>query len=309
MTDISTAVKLPSVVRLHERGAAVEDVQQRLVRLGYLDISGVDGAFEGLTLRALERFCADNGLPKPTEVNDKVWSALVDASFSLGDRTLFLRMPYFHGHDVYELQQALCALGFSTYEIDGIFGVHTELALRRFQENMGLPNDGIAGAYTFAAIHNLHHSWEGKTAVRAPETSGFARMAAVLEKNAICLFGTCEFTREVAKRMSNLSLATSPISRIVSADALLVAPSDDMLRVRIVLDGAQETKANVPLVSYDPDDTLSLRMGFALQKVRAEADKRMAIKLPGNSWFGAGLERSAQHYAITILDALCAALS
>ena len=34
--------------------------------------------------------------------------------------------------------------------------------------------------------------------------------------NALCLFGTQEFTRSVASRMSNLALATNPASKIVS---------------------------------------------------------------------------------------------
>ena len=82
------------------------------------------------------------------EVDEKTWTALVDASFCLGDRTLYLRMPHFHGHDVQQLQKALSALGFACGDIDGIFGAFTELALRKFQTNLGLPTDGIAGAYT-----------------------------------------------------------------------------------------------------------------------------------------------------------------
>ena len=36
---------------------------------------------------------------------------------------------------------------------------------------------------------------------------------------------------------------------------------------------------------------------------------RVAIELPGTTWEDAGEDRSAQHFAITLLDALCAALS
>ena len=58
-------------------------------------------------------------------------------------------------------------------------------ALRRFQLNLGLPSDGIAGAYTYAAIRNLHHSWVGKDSVpTATVRLGFARAADVLERNA-----------------------------------------------------------------------------------------------------------------------------
>jgi hypothetical protein len=34
----------------------------------------------------------------------------------------------------------------------------------------------------------------------------------------------------------------------------------------------------------------------------------VSVLLPGTMWLEAGPERSAQHYAITLLDALCSAL-
>ena len=174
-------------------------------------------------------------------------------------------MPYFHGNDVVELQSALGALGFACGGADGIFGAYTEDALRTFQTNMGLPTDGIAGAYTYAAIRNLHHSWEGKEAMREGAHLGFARAAEVLEGNALCLFGTEQFTRSVASRMSNLALATSPTSKILSADSLLVAPDEDMLLVHIVLPG-EATNVGGPRVAYTDDRR---RLAGAALEVRA----------------------------------------
>ena len=237
-----------------------------------------------------------------------MWAALVDASFTLGDRTLYLRMPHFHGHDVLELQHALAALGFACGAVDGIFGAFTELALRKFQLNLGLPSDGIAGAYTYAAIRNLHHSWEGKEAVHGSSHLGFARAADVLERNALCLFGTQDFTRSVASRMSNLALATNPASKIMSADSLLVAPDESMLLVHIVLPG-ELTVTTVPRVSFDDEETLSLRLETAIGVADAASPSRIAVELPGIMWEDAGEGRSAQHFAITLLDALCTALS
>ena len=194
-------------IKQQDSGAAVEDVQHRLSLIGLLDEARVDGAFGPETAAAVKAFRAQAELPEGEEVDEKTWAALVDASYSLGDRTLYLRMPYFHGHDVLQLQQALSALGFACGPVDGMFGAFTELALRKFQTNLGLPTDGIAGAYTYSAIRNLHHSWEGKEAVRGSSHLGFARAAGVLERHALCLFGTQEFTRSVASRMSNLALA------------------------------------------------------------------------------------------------------
>ena len=222
-------------IRTGDTGAAVEDVQQRLVTVGYLQEGAIDGVFGDMTAAAVRRFREDSDLDSGDEVDEKTWSALVDASYHIGDRTLYLRMPYFHGHDVLELQQALGALGFSSGREDGIFGAYTEDGVRKFQRNMGLPSDGIVGAYTFAAIRNLHHSWEGKKSIPMQLNLGFARAADVLERHALCLFGTDEFTRGVASRMSNLSIATNPASKIVSADSLLVPPDESMLLVHITL--------------------------------------------------------------------------
>ncbi len=294
-------------IRKHDSGPAVEDVQQRLSMIGLLDEAGVDGLFGDATACAVRAFCESAHLPQAEEVDDRVWAALVDATFTLGDRTLYLRMPHFHGHDVLELQHALGALGFACGATDGIFGAFTELALRKFQLNLGLPSDGIAGAYTYAAIRNLHHSWEGKEAVHGSNHLGFARAADVLELNALCLFGTTEFTRSVASRMSNLALATNPASKIMSADSLLVAPDAEMLLVHIVL--ADEPTENVPRVSFDDEETLSLRLETAIGVADANAPSRIAIELPGTMWEDAGAGRSAQHFAITLLDALCTALS
>ncbi len=294
-------------IKRHDTGAAVEDVQQRLVVTGHLSTNAVSGNYDDATAAAVAAFCCDMGLPTFEEVTEQVWVALVDASFSLGDRTLYLRMPYFHGNDVLELQHVLGVLGFSAGREDGIFGAHTELALRKFQLNLGLPSDGIAGAYTYKAIRNLHHSWQGKSAACPIPTLGFARAANVLESTALCLFGTSSFTRSVAARMSNLALATNPASKILSADALLVAPDNDMLLVHIVLP-AEKRVPSVPCVIYDDEGGLVLHLEAAIRAAQKASSNRIAVELPGEMWEDAGEGRSAQHFAITLLDALCAAL-
>lgn len=295
-------------IKRNDTGAAVEDVQTRLARIGHLPEDAITGIFDDATAAALAEFLAASALPPSEEVTEKVWAALVDATYNLGDRTLYLRMPYFHGHDVLELQQALGALGFFYGAGDAIFGAHTEEALRRFQLNLGLPSDGIAGAYTYAALRNLAHSWVGKEATHSPVRHlGFARAADVLERNAVCLFGTDEFSRAVASRMSNVAQATNPASKIISADALSVPPDASMMLVHVLL-SATDAEAGVPLVSYAEEDTLGLRLASAVDVARDASWPRVSVLLPGTMWLEAGPERSAQHYAITLLDALCSAL-
>ena len=292
-----------------QQGAAVEDVQQRLATIGLLDPQLVDGVFGLETAAAVSAFRQQEGFGPGGEVTEKVWAALVDASYNIGDRTLYLRMPYFHGHDVLELQQALGALGFPSGKEDGIFGAYTEDAVRKFQQNMGLPSDGIVGAYTYAAIRNLHHSWEGKKPIQMQVNLGFARASDVLERHALCLFGTDEFTRSVASRMSNLALATNPASKILSADSLLVRPNEAMLLVHIVLPEQASADEGEPRVRYASTETLALRLSQAIGAAFEKAPARIAIELPGTVWYDAGEGRSAQHFAITLLDALCVALA
>ena len=55
------------------------------------------------------------------------------------------------GPAVANLQRSLCALGYPI-AVDGIFGPHTEDALRRFQRDHGLAPDGIAGPPSREAI-------------------------------------------------------------------------------------------------------------------------------------------------------------
>jgi peptidoglycan hydrolase-like protein with peptidoglycan-binding domain len=293
-------------MKKHDKGAGVEDVQQRLFKLGYLEKSQISALFDDNTLTALSTFCAEHNLEDTHEVSEKVWAFLVDATFNLGDRTLYLRMPYFHGHDVFELQRALSALGFACGALDGIFGVHTEAALRKFQLNLGLPSDGIAGAFTYGSLHNLQHSWQDKETVAVSQVLGFARVADVLERNTLCLFGTDEFSRSVAGRMSNLALATNPASKILSADDLSVSPDESMLLVHIVLPEGK-TQEGVGRVSFDSEDTLALRLETALLATTTKPP-RIALELPSEVWQDAGTGRSAQHFAIALLDALCLAL-
>ena len=289
-----------------DTGAAVIDIQDRLVRLGFFPANAPVGTFDEQTALAVEAFCRDQGIEPTREVNDVVWARLVDASFELGDRNLYLRVPFFHGQDVLTLQMALSALGFSCGSVDGIFGAHTERALRSFQLNMGLPSDGIAGGFTFRALNNLSHSWKGKTSFSPIPNMGFARAAEVLERHTVCLFGVSDFTRSVAARMSNLALATNPTSQVISADSLLVEPDRDLLFVQILADDEEPASA-IPVVEYRPHDTLALRLAEGIQ-VAEDGKDRIAIRIPGTQWHDAGEVRSAQHYAIVLLDAICAAL-
>lgn len=306
-SDAKASETAPDIIAVHQRGAAVEDLQRRLASIGYLTEAQIDGIYENKTVEAVKAFAKTFNLATEGNVTQDIWSKLVDESFELGDRSLYLRVPFFHGKDVRVLQSALSALGFGTGGADGMFGPHTEEALRKFQLNLGLPADGIAGAFTFKALLNLRHSWEGNSSFSPVPHFGFARAAEVLEHNMICLFGTSTFTRSVASRISNISRATNPASKVMSADSLLVEPDPGTIFVQITVD-EEEANSSIPVVDYEPAESLGLRLQSALQFARKKKPARIAIHLPSKVWYEAGEDRSAQHYAIVLLDAICTAL-
>ena len=111
------------------------------------------------------------------------WKALVEASWRLGDRHLYLRAPHLRGDDVAELQRRLGQLGFDPGRVDGIFGVETAQAVKDFQLNVGLtPMDGISGHATYRALRRLsskRHDGPSISEIREDEaarTPGFSSL-------------------------------------------------------------------------------------------------------------------------------------
>ncbi len=138
-----------------DRGDAVTDVQARLLALGFGPISDATGEFGLATRAAVEAFQRHRGLRVDGVCGAQTWQTLVEAGSRLGDRFLYRRTPMLRGDDVAELQQRLCALGFDTGRVDGIFGDATAKALRDFQENSALPVDGILGGATLRELRRV----------------------------------------------------------------------------------------------------------------------------------------------------------
>jgi N-acetylmuramoyl-L-alanine amidase len=133
----------------------VVDVQRRLLALGLGPISDPTGHFGVATRAAVEAFQRHRGLRVDGICGGHTWETLVEAGHRLGDRFLYRRTPMLRGDDVAELQQRLCALGFDTGRVDGIFGDATGTALREFQQNAALPVDGILGADTLRELRRV----------------------------------------------------------------------------------------------------------------------------------------------------------
>ena len=141
-------------LRRGDRGEAVLDLQRRLALIGY-SIDGEHREFGPLTEASLRSFQRARGLVVDGICGPHAWNSLVEADMRLGDRLLYYRSPMMRGDDVEDLQQRLGSLGFDARWVDGIFGVNTHDAVREFQQNVGLPADGVVGRSTVEVLTRL----------------------------------------------------------------------------------------------------------------------------------------------------------
>lgn len=145
---------MKDLIRPGDRSQQVADVQRRLRSLK-LPVDDETGYFGDSTKSALRQFQQQRGIIVDGVVGTHTWNELVEASWRLGDRSLYLRVPVMRGDDVLTLQSRLNALGFDAGREDGIFGRSTDSGVRAFQREYGVPEDGIFGPASQAALMGL----------------------------------------------------------------------------------------------------------------------------------------------------------
>ena len=297
-------------IREGATGAAVEDIQERLAALGYEtdEDERRSQTFGSSTTAAVAHFRLDHGLPFGAEVDTPTWSTLVDEGYHMGDRTLYLRLPNFHGADVRQLQKCLNILGFSCGEVDGYYGVHTEAAVKQFQESQGQLADGMAFPDTFDAIDRLHHVWGGKPAAGPHPMGGmgFARAANVLERMQISLAAEDPISRNVAGRIWNLASATTDKSGLDLVMDIEHTRQGDQL-VLVLATNPLAGNVKMPNLTTDDIDTLPQRMRTAFESSR-NTPPLIRLEMPfGSSYDGTFTTGDAQTFAVILLDAICTA--
>lgn len=130
------------------RGSAVKALQQRLDALAWdVDATGV---FDEQTRRAVLGVQVAAGLVPDAVVGPRTWG-VVDG----GRRPRFTTATDLaqgdHGGDVVDVQRALTRVGIPTDD-DGVFGPTTRRNVRRRQAQLDLPDDGVVGTWTAAAL-------------------------------------------------------------------------------------------------------------------------------------------------------------
>jgi N-acetylmuramoyl-L-alanine amidase len=145
---------MKELIREGDHSQQVADVQMRLRSLG-IAIDDDTGTFGVGTRQAVRIFQQGREILTDGIVGPQTWSELVEASWRLGDRSLYLKQPPLRGDDVASLQSQLNALGFDAGHEDGIFGTNTAAAVRAFQKEYGVAEDGIFGVTSNQALSGL----------------------------------------------------------------------------------------------------------------------------------------------------------
>ena len=164
------------------------------------------------------------GLRADGVVDDVVWSTLIEASWSLGDRILYERSPNLRGDDVAELQGMLNRIGFDCGRVDGIFGPRTKAAVADFQRNIGLEATGICPpdlVTTLSRVSSQSGSGPGVAVVREREEMSDSTSPAA----ARVVFGAFDHAADVLRATQHRATTVLPLSTTVEGDVLAQARS------------------------------------------------------------------------------------
>ncbi|MDJ0798717.1 MAG: peptidoglycan-binding protein [Calothrix sp. MO_167.B12] len=148
MTYTTQTTTTRPTLTLGSTGEDVKDLQTVLNATVAYNSLVVDGVFGNLTKEAVMAFQKQYGLTIDGIVGDQTWAVvdtIVRATLCFGSK----------GEDVEYLQRRLNGIGFGSLVVDGIFGVATESAVKKFQKYYGLTVDGIVGSQTWAKLESI----------------------------------------------------------------------------------------------------------------------------------------------------------
>lgn len=154
---------MQQVYRRGDSGPVVREIRGRLALLGLLPTSAaLEDVFDDPVDEAVRHFQQQRGVTVDGAVGAMTWRLLDEARWRLGDRALMHTVGHpMSGDDVAALQQRLLDMGFDCGRVDGIFGRETDRAVRDFQRNVGLVDDGTCGPKTFKALDRLSRTVTG----------------------------------------------------------------------------------------------------------------------------------------------------
>ena len=140
-------------------GPLVEEIQARLIELGYMEQDSVTGVYDILTREAVDRFLLMNGQTSEDGSITREQQELILGEAIPEDAAateLLTNLDYGDsGAAVLTVQNRLIELGYAAGTADGKYGSSTISAVRAFQQINDLNADGRANAETLSRLYSV----------------------------------------------------------------------------------------------------------------------------------------------------------
>ena len=130
---------------------AVGDLQETLKALGY-NPGPIDGVFGATTEAAVKAFQQARGITADGIVGKVTWINIDEADQS--EPVLKIGST---GLPVRRAQKRMNLVGYDVGGVDGRYGIHTEAAVKKLQQQRGLAVDGVVGPQTWSVIDALEN--------------------------------------------------------------------------------------------------------------------------------------------------------
>ena len=156
---LPTSTPTPCILQKSSIGIEVKQLQQRLKDLGYYS-GDVDGQYGTGTQTAVTAFQAQHGLKADGVAGEQTLAILYSESAQTfvptptPSATPAMLSSGSSGDEVKALQSRLQQLGFYSGVLDGDYGKGTRAAVKLFQAQHGLDDDGIAGQKTLEMLYS-----------------------------------------------------------------------------------------------------------------------------------------------------------
>lgn len=194
----------------------MRELQRKLAAAGFLAPGSAEsGNYCAKTHAAVLAFQDSRGLRADGDCDEYTWSALIESSWSLGERILHVRSPNIRGDDVAELQTILNRLGFDCGRVDGIFGPRTAEAVRQFELNTGAEPTGICSPELVVRLNTL-----------ASQTGSGPGVAMVRESVELADARPTASTRVVVGHFGPVAHVAHAVARRIGDDFPLTADVD-----------------------------------------------------------------------------------
>jgi peptidoglycan endopeptidase LytE len=247
----------------------VKELQRLLKEKGFFTYPTATGYFGTITEQAVKAFQASVRLPATGIVDDATYAKLKEAAIGAAEMKIGSR-----GNNVKVLQQNLKLLGYFKYpEITGYYGVITQDAVKRFQQNNGLSATGVADARTVQLIQNAVNK----------------RSVKILQTNVLKIGSRGTEVSKLQQNLKQLGYFNYPeitdYYGAFTAEAVRKFQQQNKLPVTGVADSATLAKINEAITNSNPQPSASKEAIYLTIGSTGSAVKEVQMKLQQLGYF------------------------